>query len=145
MTQTLVHLQAEYCKDWLFIECMYMYRQSCLYINWCYRWTLIFPTVSWVYFMRECYHETSVHNFELDNSQLRQSIIVDHAHNGVMLTQDNCCDWCIFITSQNIMRHLSFKTEYHATVTFYEMHSYNLPSLDDGNYTDLIYQDYTCI
>ena len=70
----------------------------------------------WVYCVRECYHETIVYTLELDNSQLRRSIILDHAHNGVTLTQDNCCDWCIFIASQNITRHLSSKTEYHASV-----------------------------
>ena len=91
----------------------------------------IFPKVNWVYFVRECYQETAVHTLELVNSQLRRSIILDHAHNGVKLTQDNCCDWFIFITSQNITRHLSFKTEYHASVTLYGLHGYNLPSLDD--------------
>ena len=53
---------------------------------------IIIPTVSWVYFVRECYDETAVHTLEIDNSQLRRSIIVDHAYNGVTLTQDHCGD-----------------------------------------------------
>ena len=121
-----------------------MYRRSNLsidaeLIHVCMSLDTIFPTVSWVYSVRECYHETAVHTLELDNSQLRRSIILDHAHNGVTLTKNNCCDWCIFITSQNITRHLSFKTEYHASVELYELRGYNLPSLDDVNYGKMIF------
>ena len=43
----------------------------------------IFPVVSWEYFVHECYHDTAVHTRELDNSQLRRSISVDHESNGV--------------------------------------------------------------
>ena len=112
---------------------LYMYRWSYSYINWC--WVNIrlcvaghnFPTVSWAYCSRMLPWDRGAHciPLHLTYSHLRRNIDLDHAHNGVTLTQDNYCDWCIFLTSQNITRHLSFKTEYHASVTLYGLHGYN--------------------